>query len=288
MYLDQSMNNEENLLQNAHAMVQGPSLDVQFPLPTNSLQSTNIPGELLFQHTDFQQTQSSPSQNGILGVFPPVSQESLILNTRSPRSQSNSSIFSNNQFDDLNDKAKKKAQNRAAQKAFRERKEAKLKELQDQLYQSELDRQTLLREIDDLKKLNMKINAENKLLLENKKLQLRQQDLALSPPSSLSDESTFSFPTKDESFTTSMIHQFGNSITQKYPMDLTVPGIQLLSVPATWEYLSKLSEEQDLDIILVMKLLKRNHVCTEEGPSYPIFLINKVVSQVMNVNSIPH
>lgn len=46
--------------------------------------------------------------------------------------------------DDLSgdSKAKKKAQNRAAQKAFRERKEARLKELEDKLLESEKNRQS--------------------------------------------------------------------------------------------------------------------------------------------------
>ncbi|CCH62695.1 hypothetical protein TBLA_0I00300 [Henningerozyma blattae CBS 6284] len=63
-------------------------------------------------------------------------------------------------------KAKKKAQNRAAQKAFRERKEAKLKELEKKLEQSERDKEALERKIEELRRLNMEINAENRLLLK--------------------------------------------------------------------------------------------------------------------------
>lgn len=46
---------------------------------------------------------------------------------------------------------KRKAQNRAAQRAFRERKESKLKELEAKLLASEEERQKLLDELEQIK-----------------------------------------------------------------------------------------------------------------------------------------
>ena len=194
----------------------------------------------------------------------------------------------NEQFSTILEKAKKKAQNRAAQKAFRERKIARMKELQDNLDKSEQIRRNLLNEIEQLKLLNTEINTENQFLRKQTESTTYQ---GLSPPTSINEDidqiaepKSFSFPTKETFFKTLMADQFGEKfILEQYPKDLTYPGIQLLSVPATCEYLQKIIHRDDFefDMTMVMNNLKRNHVCTEEGPSYPIFLINQMIVQAI-------
>ncbi|KAG0656602.1 hypothetical protein C6P45_002641 [Maudiozyma exigua] len=194
----------------------------------------------------------------------------------------------NEQFSIILEKDKKKAQNRAAQKAFRERKIARMKELQDSLNASEQIRLNLLHEIEQLKLLNTEINTENQFLRKQTESNTYQ---GLSPPTSINDDlgqliepKSFSFPTKETFFKTLMLDQFGETfISEKFPEDLTYPGIQLLSVPATWEYLQKIIQRDDIefDMTMVMNNLKRNHVCTEEGPSYPIYLINQMIVQAI-------
>ncbi|GME67118.1 unnamed protein product [[Candida] boidinii] len=62
---------------------------------------------------------------------------------------------------------RRKAQNRAAQRAFRERKEGKLKELAQKLTCAETEREKLLRQLESLKKENMLLGMENVLLQKN-------------------------------------------------------------------------------------------------------------------------
>ncbi|CAI4500318.1 CPA_1a_G0023390.mRNA.1.CDS.1 [Saccharomyces cerevisiae] len=180
-------------------------------------------------------------------------------------------------------KAKKKAQNRAAQKAFRERKEARMKELQDKLLESERNRQSLLKEIEELRKVNTEINAENRLLLRsgNEKF-----------PRDLIDDTNhkYSFPTKDEFFTSmvlkgklnnkGMYSLKDNEVMMKQNTQYTdEAGRQVLTVPATWEYLYKLSEERDFDVTYVMSKLQGQECCHTHGPAYPRNLIDFLVEE---------
>lgn len=60
---------------------------------------------------------------------------------------------------------KRKAQNRAAQRAFRERKEARVRELEQKLNESEKEKKRLFSENERLKKENTVITTENQVLL---------------------------------------------------------------------------------------------------------------------------
>ncbi|CAB4256885.1 bZIP transcription factor [Maudiozyma barnettii] len=220
------------------------------------------------------------------------SQLSLLLE---PQQASNGIIANAN--DDEEERARKKAQNRAAQKAFRERKMARMKDLQDRLSQSEFEKFTLLQEIDQLKLLNIEIHTENQFLRkQSSNKNISQVPQGLSPPTSLSDENgaqfnstSFSFPTKDTFFKSLMIDQFGEEfIQQRHSDDNQYSGVQLLSVPATWEYLQKIIQNNhdiEFDMIMVMNNLKKNHICAEEGPSYPIYLINQMIVKAIEASS---
>ncbi|CCD23214.1 bZIP transcription factor NDAI_0B01800 [Naumovozyma dairenensis CBS 421] len=260
-------------------------------------------------------------------------------------------------------KAKKKAQNRAAQKAFRERKDAKLKELREKLNESEQNRQDLLKEVDSLRKLNMEINAESKKILlqttnniDNiKKLLIEEAQSAPSSSSSvnnviikknssdeslndhqfllsgannpmekhyhhrtsssssphLQNDSKFSFPTEDQNFNIiddlqDKLYSYAsaytdnstnnnnsndiNSLASPNTMDSNTstgtlaPREPLLTIPATWEYLHKLSEHQDFDVFVVMQMLKGKEACDEYGPAYPKALVNEMVEKCINEN----
>ncbi|SMN21793.1 similar to Saccharomyces cerevisiae YHL009C YAP3 Basic leucine zipper (bZIP) transcription factor [Maudiozyma saulgeensis] len=201
------------------------------------------------------------------------------------------------------ERAKKKAQNRAAQRAFRERKMARMKDLQNKLSESEFERINLLKEINQLKLLNKEIFTENDFLkkqqfnINKKNANTMTQSLSPTSPNLSEFENSyqstspksFSFPTKDSFFKSLMVDQFGEEfIQQRYPNDMTYSGVQLLTVPATWEYLQKITEHNndiEFDMIMVMNNLKRNHVCAEEGPSYPIYLINEMIVQAIEASS---
>ncbi|EJS43522.1 yap3p [Saccharomyces arboricola H-6] len=182
--------------------------------------------------------------------------------------------------------AKKKAQNRAAQKAFRERREARLKELQDKLLESEKNRQNLLKEIEELRKLNTEINAENRLLLRN------GNEKATKPSRDQTDdtEHIYSFPTKVEFFTSIAFEDKPKDKSINLPKDNKVlmkqnahyvdeARKQVLTVPATWEYLYKLSEDRDFDVTYVMSKLQGQECCHTHGPAYQRTVIDFLVEE---------
>ncbi|SCU89703.1 LANO_0D06062g1_1 [Lachancea nothofagi CBS 11611] len=170
--------------------------------------------------------------------------------------------------------ARKKAQNRAAQKAFRERKEAKLKELEAKLLTSERDKQALHREIEELKQQNLEIATENRLLS-------RKND-ALPSPDLLANTrkpAKFHFPTQNE---------FIESAAADHCVPLELPllntsyehgGRKLLTLPATWEYLNDVSQDQDFDVYSVMQNLKGLEICHGHGPAYRQDVVDDLVRQ---------
>lgn len=170
--------------------------------------------------------------------------------------------------------ARKKAQNRAAQRAFRERKEAKLKELERKLMESEQNRESLLKEVEQLRRQNLEINTENKLLLEKGGSSLPSK--VLSDP--LKDK--FTFPTEDEFFS-SIVSNHGYPVKKLSLHYQNEQGKKLLTVPATWEYLHRLSDEQDFDIYFVMENLKGKEVCHGHGPAYLKEVIDELVKNSM-------
>ncbi|CEP60907.1 Yap3p LALA0_S02e02388g [Lachancea lanzarotensis] len=164
--------------------------------------------------------------------------------------------------------ARKKAQNRAAQKAFRERKEAKLKELEAKLLSSERDKKVLLQELEDLKKLNLEIATENRLLSKTEQR----------PSSDVRTEAVkYHFPTRKQFFDAA---NGDHMAALKAPMSLSSyvrDGQKLLTLPATWEYLHELSKSEDFDIYFVMETLRGNEVCHGYGPAYPQNVIDDIV-----------
>lgn len=84
---------------------------------------------------------------------------------------------------------RRKAQNRAAQRAFRERKEGKLKELSGKLKEAELLREKLESQLNDLKEKNLLLDMENQML------QKRQQHIQFQQtiPSSTFESTTINF-----------------------------------------------------------------------------------------------
>lgn len=172
-------------------------------------------------------------------------------------------------------KARKKAQNRAAQKAFRERKEARLRELESKLGQIEQNRNALVQELDDLRKLNMEINAQNRILL-------RRGDTVYKIDSAdVAENGTFSFPSEDEFFAQVVLGKYGTD-GQKHPVVLDDLQNLLITVPKTWEYLYKLSEEKQFDVLMVMKRLKGKEVIHIHGPAYYKSTVDALIDETCN------
>lgn len=200
---------------------------------------------------------------------------------------------------------KKKAQNRAAQRAFRERKEAKFKELQRKVRESEIDRDQLLKELEKLRKWNMEINAENRKLLQKERFGPTAGGSAVATGGSPSSQSlptmegidtTYIFPSTNECFEQA-VNQRDNVSEQaieRKPVYSAAgrflqyqdefPDDTLLTVPETWEYLSQLSETEEFDVNEVMEKLVGLEQCHPSGPAYSKIRIDNMVQQSIENN----
>lgn len=173
---------------------------------------------------------------------------------------------------------KRKAQNRAAQRAFRERKETKLKELENKLAQSEDDKQRLLSQLNLIKQHNFSILTENEYL---KTKSSSQQNLTTNK---FDDNSNVIFPKNQRDFIHGMsgIHDFNADTVNKVYENPEKPGKKLLAVGAVWDYLQLKSQNEkytNLDIVEIMNNLKGNERCHGYGPAYPLELVDQVVDQ---------
>lgn len=169
---------------------------------------------------------------------------------------------------------KRKAQNRAAQRAFRERKETKLKELEAKLLQSEEERQKLMEQLEIIRKQNLSISTENEILRTNEGSLI----------ASKAPVNKFHFPQSQDDFineiTRGTNHQVKrDSINKVYDNS---EGEKLLALGAVWDYLQIKAEEANLDLTTidfneVMDKLKGNEKCHGYGPAYPLSLVRQAV-----------
>ncbi|CCD27398.1 bZIP transcription factor NDAI_0K02070 [Naumovozyma dairenensis CBS 421] len=187
----------------------------------------------------------------------------------------------------ITDKDKKKEQNRAAQKAFRERKENELKILQSKLMESQNDRIALQNQINELKNFNNEmIQTNNKLLSSEDVFTTLMNQTAISPPSppphtTQEIDTKFSFPTNIQE-QQGQEHENENKSTTS-----TTNAIndRLLTIPEIWEYLNDLIQNDcslDIDPTLILHELKLNKnlgKCNGQGHSYQKSLIDSLISK---------
>lgn len=177
---------------------------------------------------------------------------------------------------ELNDeelKIKKKAHNRLAQRAFRERKRTELKDLETKLLQSEEERQKLLKALQDIKRAKSDDN-------------LRQT--STDPAGAVDFEnSRFSFPSSQREFIDQMVdknkHNVNPDTINKVYEQPENPGRKVLGVGAVWDYLQIKAEEEGyegVDMYEVMQLLKGNEKCHGYGPAYQLELVNESLERV--------
>lgn len=173
---------------------------------------------------------------------------------------------------------KRKAQNRAAQRAFRERKETKLKELECKLAESEEEKRRLLSQLNLAKQQNFSILTENEYL---KNKSSSEQNLV----NKSDDTMNVILPKNQRDFIYGLAgnHQVNNDTINKVYENPEVPGKKLLAVGAVWDYLQLKSQEsekyENLDILEIMGCLKGNERCHGYGPAYPLELVEQVVDE---------
>ncbi|KAL6451224.1 FCR3 Fluconazole resistance protein 3 [Candida maltosa Xu316] len=182
---------------------------------------------------------------------------------------------------------KRKAQNRAAQRAFRERKETKLKELEAKLLQSEEERQNLMDQLEVSRKQIISITTENEILRSNGDINNHHANIlsARSTP----PVSKFNFPKTQDDFIEHVLkgtnHQLKEENKKKIYADNN--GSKLLALGAVWDYLQIKAEEADLDFNSidfndVMEKLKGNEQCHGYGPAYPLDLVDQAIASSLN------
>lgn len=178
---------------------------------------------------------------------------------------------------------KRKAQNRAAQRAFRERKETKLKELESKLLQSEDERQKLMDELDLIRKQNILILTENEILRS------RKDGSGPVANEAAGNEDKFTFPRTQLDFIEAMVHGTVHNVQpDKINKVYVDSGLKILAMGAVWDYLQIKTEELDLDfdsldITEVMNRLRGHEKCHGYGPAYPLDLVNQALSDVLDL-----
>lgn len=183
---------------------------------------------------------------------------------------------------------RRRAQNRAAQRAFRERKEGKLKELSTKLNTAESEKQRLERELLELKQRNMMLDMQNRLLQKNGSLDgSTDGESGISGVSNEVGTRAFTFPdyTREQfiegsvdlnmhpGFTTTQL-----MASKQYTLDQTA----LLTVSAVWDYLvefAKLNDDLELDLPAIMDDLRGNEVCHGFGPAYKLQNVKEVLQR---------
>ncbi|KAI5907869.1 Fluconazole resistance protein 3 [Candida parapsilosis] len=169
---------------------------------------------------------------------------------------------------------KRKAQNRAAQRAFRERKETKLKELEAKLLQSEEERQKLMEQLEMIRKQNLSITTENEILRTNEGSLI----------SSKTPINKFHFPQSQDDFIDEITRGTNHEVKRESINKVynNIEGEKLLALGAVWDYLQIKAEEANLDLATidvneVMDKLKGNEKCHGFGPAYPLSLVQEAV-----------
>lgn len=180
---------------------------------------------------------------------------------------------------ELNEKelaAKRKAQNRQAQRAFRERKETRLKELEAKLVQLEEEKQRLMDQIECMLEHNKSIASENESLRLHRPLVLPESMTGAAPVAPTHQR--FQFPLSQDQFIDGLV----GGTEHKVKMDhinrvYTLPDTQdkLMAIGAVWDYLLARLEEAGIeletdDIQAIMQSLKGHERCHGFGPAYPV------------------
>lgn len=201
---------------------------------------------------------------------------------------------------------RRKAQNRAAQRAFRERKEGKLKELSGKLKDAEVEREKLEKILNELKQKNQQLDMENKLL-QKQRSQSQQGDSSNILDNSLTasmNKSPFTTnSTVEESSEKVLLFKFPNTTkcdfiagtidwsrhgrgddsaleASKLGHSYEIENEKVLTISAVWDYLvefTALNDDYELDIPGIMDELRGKEKCHGFGPAYPISLINSII-----------
>ncbi|KAK6330812.1 hypothetical protein TWF718_003011 [Orbilia javanica] len=169
--------------------------------------------------------------------------------------------------------SKRKAQNRAAQRAFRERKERHVKELEEKLSTLEASSSTVLSENERLKREIQKITTENQILRATSAAQAAHQPAAPAPV----DVGPLAYSPTD--FYDVVLEPHKNKTPSHRISHHPETGEQLLGAAAAWDLITSdpLYMDGQVDIQAVSEFLKPKAKCDGQGPVFPESEVRKAI-----------
>ncbi|KAI1658722.1 hypothetical protein F4813DRAFT_388488 [Daldinia decipiens] len=211
-----------------------------------------------------QSSQSSQNQSQVNSASSVKSNPADILPVAKPDPDANRQTASNSDDDDLTPaQSRRKAQNRAAQRAFRERKERHVKDLEAKLASLEAQQHQTASENEKLKRDLQKMSTENEILRATSNV--HAQNGSLSPPAPTTTGPMQYNPTD---FYSDLLQNH----TNKTPSHRIVEsgGERLLAAGATWDYIinHELFKQGRVDVGDVSLRLKSQAKCDGQGPVF--------------------
>ncbi|KAF3137029.1 hypothetical protein TWF569_009308 [Orbilia oligospora] len=168
---------------------------------------------------------------------------------------------------------KRKAQNRAAQRAFRERKERHVKELEEKLSTLEASSSNVLSENERLKREIQKITTENQILRATSAAQAAHQP----PAPAAVDVGPMAYSPTD--FYDVVLEPHKNKTPSHRISHHPETGESLLGAAAAWDLITNdpLYIDGQVDIQAVSEFLKPKAKCDGQGPVFPESEVRKAI-----------
>ncbi|PNH37923.1 hypothetical protein VD0004_g8872 [Verticillium dahliae] len=173
---------------------------------------------------------------------------------------------SNSDDDDMTPaQSRRKAQNRAAQRAFRERKERHVKDLEAKLANLEAEAQQTTSENERLKREMQKIATENEILRATSSLNNGLPHGSLSPE----PRTTGPLEYNPTDFYSDLLAKHNNK-TPSHRVAIAEDGERLLAAGATWDLIinHELFKRGLVDVGDVSERLKNHAKCDGQGPVF--------------------
>ncbi|KAK4154893.1 hypothetical protein C8A00DRAFT_32339 [Chaetomidium leptoderma] len=196
--------------------------------------------------------------------------------------QANRRQGSNSEDEDLTPaQSRRKAQNRAAQRAFRERKERHVKDLEGRLEELELAQQSAVSENERLKRNLQKVETENEIL---RATSMVGPNAASPGPAAPTTTGPMTYSPTD--FYTNVLEGHANK-SPSHRIVTSEKGERLLAAGATWEVIinHELFKRGLVDVTLVSERLRPQAKCDGQGPVFEESAIIEAIEQSVAENS---
>ncbi|SPO03869.1 related to YAP1 - transcriptional activator involved in oxidative stress response [Cephalotrichum gorgonifer] len=246
-----------------------------FPGPPTPPNQAGQAGHLVL-NGDSQAVKQLPLDGLAAGKTEPGAEDSLHTQTLLAQQQARRGQSNSDEDDMTPAQSRRKAQNRAAQRAFRERKERHVKDLENRLASLEDAQNLTANENERLKRDLQKMNTENEILRATSGIPHNSS----APNSSLSPEPTTTGPLhyNPTDFYTNVLSLHENK-TPSHRIVTSEDGEKLLAAGATWDLIisHELFKKGLVDIGDVSERLKHKARCDGMGP---VFLESVIIEAV--------